>query len=157
MIVSIREFAISGRFGPVSIGMSREQVTEELGQPDGKMNLSRPCTGIHYSMYEFFFDEGGRLKAIQNDHCDPEHPDSVEYKGDRFQVDPRVLRSTPRHTLASVQEVLKREGVPHTLVEYFGRTVIQLPSKVILDFDDEQNDRSIIGIRCLPEHENAWP
>ena len=90
--ISIKQLCVTGKFGPVTLGMNKAEVIKALGDPDGTIDVSRPNSGIHYSMYEFFFDGEDRLFGFQNDHCDPEYPEGVEYKGLGFEVDPWIFR-----------------------------------------------------------------
>jgi hypothetical protein len=150
MIISLKDFALTGNFGPVRIGMSKNEVIQLLGRPSGEATLNAGHVDVQYGNYEFFFDRGNVLYAIQNDRCDPKFPKMVEFRNRRFKIDPWVLRAPLTHTLTRVGGQLEREGIPHSIVDYFGRTVIQFPSKVVLDFSDEGDDPPIIGIRFWP-------
>jgi hypothetical protein len=150
MIISMKDFALTGNFGPVKIGMSKNDVIELLGQPSGESALYAGHVGVCYGRYEFFFDQGDILYAIQNDSCDPNFPRHVEFRNKRFKIDPWVLRTPLTHTLTRVGGKLERESIPHSLIDYFGRTAIQFPSKVVLDFSDEGDDPPITGILFFP-------
>jgi hypothetical protein len=150
MIISMKDFALTGKFGPVRIGMSKDDVIGLLGRPTGEAKLNAGHVDVQYGNYEFFFDKGHILYAIQNDRCNPKNPESVEYKNKRFKIDPWVLRTPRAHTLTRVGGQLEREGIPHSLIDYFGRTAIQFPSKVVLDFSEEGDDPPITAICFFP-------
>lgn len=158
MKISIKSFIKSGKFGPVQIGMRREAVISHLGEPDGRIAVTEPQTGIAYGRYEFFFDEAGRLYAIQNDNFNPRYPELTHYRNEHFQIDPWFIGATTAITLGEVEKMLAAEATPFRRIEYWGRTVIKIESSdMIIDFDGDIADirqKSLTGIRLWKTH--AW-
>lgn len=67
--INLRDFALTGEFGPVKIGMTKKQVIDLLGEPEADQDFGTGYTGLLYSWYEFFFEtDTGILDSIQNDH-----------------------------------------------------------------------------------------
>ncbi len=160
--VNIKNFALTGQFGPVQIGMHREEVERLLGEPDGRTSWNsapEEPDHIYYSRYEFFFEKS-ILVAVQNDNFFPQWPELVRYESKTFKIDPWILDASPKTTLSEVIERLDAENIAFEQIEYFERPGIQLASGVVLDFDDWDEDehdtepplerRELIAIRYFP-------
>ena len=139
-IISLKEFALTGQFGPVQIGMTEEEVLDLLGEPEKTLNLSKPYEGIAYNWYEFFFvKKTGKLYGIQNDHLQfdcSNHEEMILFKNEKFKVDTWFIEVNRELTRRDVRKILKEERIPFTEKEHFEDTVFLFESGVYLDFDN---------------------
>lgn len=89
--ISLKDFALTGEFGPVKVGMHRDEIVNVLGEPEGEQDFGTGFGGIVYAWYEFFYDSDTKgLSAIQNDHLQADcsnHKDCILYKNSHFEVD----------------------------------------------------------------------
>jgi hypothetical protein len=59
MMFKLKEVLIEGKFGPISLGDSKEKVLEVLGEPDDEHgSLTEGYSGVFYGDMEVFFFEG---------------------------------------------------------------------------------------------------
>ncbi len=163
-VIKITDFLKTGKFGSVEIGDSTEDVIKKLGKPSGTMNLREPYTGIHYSMYEFVFDESG-LSSIQNDHFNPKGPSMMEFSNEKIQIDPEFLKADKIKTFCDIESHLIKLNLTYSKVENCDRMVLKMASGVFFDFynddwdamDDDFNkledykNSELIGIRYYPK------
>lgn len=139
--INLKEFALTGDFGPVKIGMIKEQVIELLGEPDSDNDFGSGFTGLLYSWYEFFFDKKTKiLKSIQNDHlqadCE-EHKENILFKNDKIEIDIWFLKLNQDLTRREVKEILQKQEISFSEEEYWGNEIIRFESGVYLDFDNK--------------------
>ncbi len=150
--IKILDFLRTGIFGTVEINDSVETVIGKLGKPDGKINVSNPQQGIHYSMYEFMFFEN-KLESIQNDHFDPEFPELMEFKNETFDLNSAFLKADQMKTISDIEIELKKLNIEYKIIDYWGRKAIKTIGNVVIDFDDEKGFE-LIGIRYYPTIED---
>ncbi|WP_299104111.1 hypothetical protein [uncultured Tenacibaculum sp.] len=139
--INLKEFALTGDFGPVKIGMTKEQVIELLGEPDSDNDFGSGSTGLLYSWYEFFFDKKTKiLKSIQNDHlqadCE-EHKENILFKNDKIEIDIWFLKLNQDLNRREVKEILQKQEISFSEEEYWGNEIIRFESGVYLDFDNK--------------------
>ena len=150
--VLLKDFAATGRFGLIEMGMSKVEVTNFLGSPGGEAELLLPgSTGMLYGWYEFLFIDD-KLILIQNDHYDPQDPTAVEFRNDRFEVDPWFLRTALPIKFLDVIRNLESDGISYELVNLYGVKVLMLPSGFYFDFEQESGkleERPLIGFRYV--------
>lgn len=169
-IIKITDVLKTGHFGPVRIGDSKETVIEKLGEPDGIINVSPPSTGIHYSMYEFLFHEN-KLRYFQNDNFKTKYPEHMEYKNNKIEIDPELLRADPPKVLGEMATLLKRQDILFQIIDCWKRKAISFANGIILDFNDEKWDQKandwvktknlnvnkLMGFRFYPEIHPTHP
>src|SRR5690349_209628 len=100
--VSLRDFAITGKFGPIQLGMTRAEIEQLLGAPElwGTEEQCEVATIWRYSEIEFYF-ANHMLKMIFTDHG------SLADGGDTCDIEPWIIRrGLPRHEF----EAALREG-----------------------------------------------
>jgi hypothetical protein len=141
IIISLKDFILTGKFGPVEIGMAKEEVIAVLGEPDDDHDFNGESGGLWYFWYEFFyFIDSGRVFAFQNDHVSPEHyyPDEdwMHFKNDHFEIDPWFLVERRDYTFTEVVEVLRMEGIPFQEKKGFELDILRFESGVTMDFED---------------------
>lgn len=151
--VSIKEFIRTGDFGPVKLGMSKDEVIDLLGNPDSDNKIRKTGSILLYSWYELFFDNEKVLKSIQNDHYQPNLPNTYKFSNAKFRIEPWILNADETQTIDSIAHRLKDVGIDYEKEFYYERYVLRAKSGVIVDFDDEENNngiRRLIGVRYWP-------
>ena len=159
MKISLKDFVLTGLFGPVTIGMPIDEVTSILGEPTFRRETQWDFKFINYGWYEFFFFEDS-LYSIQNDNVYNPYlfqPELYEFRNLHFEIDPWLFRTRPWHTFTTTIQLLGEARIPYHLEDYYGRTLIWLASKVYFDFEaDEGDDPPIIGIRYYPNSSSPF-
>jgi hypothetical protein len=149
MLISIKEFAKTGNFGPVRTGMNRSQVTGFLGAPDDTWDDAIGNSGLLYGGYEFlFFDDA--LIIIQNDWVDLHHLDTVYWGNDCFKIDPWILAGKRGTSVAEILLVCREDGVECEIIEYYGRAGLRTKCGVVLDFGEPDGDGTLRAICFAP-------
>ena len=80
MIIDIKKFALSGKFGFFGNGVRKSNVVTTLGEPDDGADHRKTEIEITFAGYELFFYFEKKLFAIQIDNYDPSDEDSYSYK-----------------------------------------------------------------------------
>lgn len=129
--ISLLEFIKTGRFGPVSLGMSRHDVFALFGKPDvvGAGNLeTRLCK---YGDIEFHFQaKTGLLYLIWSDH--------IPFPGERsrrIRLDPWLFNGNRRPSKDAIGKGLTEHGVNFQYREIESETV---PGLTILPPDENE-------------------
>lgn len=140
-IIKLKDFALSGEFGPVKIGMTKKQVIDHLGTPEDEQDFHTGFTGLYYGWYEFFFfPNTGILDSIQNDHLQTDlsrHAD-IHFKNEKIEIDTWFMKHNEDLTRGEVKEILNAQEIPFTEEEYWGNDIIKFKSGVYLDFDNRE-------------------
>lgn len=64
-IIYLKDFVLTGQFGPVKLGMSKEEMIQVLGQPDDDIDYDTGSCGLYYGWYEFFyFKDSEKINGI---------------------------------------------------------------------------------------------
>lgn len=150
MLISIKDFAVTGHFGPVQIGMTTLQVTTLLGTPGDTGDFGGGNSGLIYGGYEFlFFDD--RLIGMQNEWIDFSDPKCVSWRNDNIKIDPWILTGERGTKFAEILSACQEDRVPCETIEYYGRPGLRMKSGVILDFGPPEGDGILIAIRYSPK------
>ena len=175
--IYLKNFALTGEFGPVKIGMTKDEVIQIMGEPETDQDFGTGSSGLLYSWYEFFYDtKTGILNSIQNDHLQADcsnHDESIIFKNDKIEIDTWFLKLNQDLTRSDVKKALKKQEISFIEEEYWGSDIIRFESGVYLDFDDRdgvwgideegtvEKDKSVViqnsenfvlnGIRYFPE------
>ena len=111
--VSLKELIESGRYGPLRLGVSREQVESFLGAPDdwsaGPCKFSQ-ATILKYGDVEFHFDP--RDDSLWLIHLEQFEAPSG---GKSVSLDPWVIR--PSLTVSEMEECLSRSGIRYQVTD----------------------------------------
>ncbi len=138
--ISLKHFALTGEFGLVKVGMTKQQVIQFLGKPDYEQDLSTGFTGLLYAWYELFFETKTEiLWSIQNDHlqeCENHH-EMICFKNDKVEIDTWFLTINQDITRKQVKETLLKENISFTEEMYCNEKIIRFDSGVYLDFDNQ--------------------
>ena len=104
MNLKLKEILIEGKFGPISLGDSKEKVLEVLGEPDDKHGgLTEGYSGVFYGDMEVFFYEG--FVDLFHIHKFEGHP----RLSDRLNFDPWIV--TRNMPLSDFVEILRKEEI----------------------------------------------
>ena len=114
--VSLREFLVTGRFGPIELGTHEDQVASLFGEPDLKGGTSRKHRRPSiwkYGSFEFHFDL--KLRLVTLIHAD--HFETL-VGGGELAIDPWVLsgqlqRRAAEQSLDEAQISYQLRAYPH--------------------------------------------
>jgi hypothetical protein len=159
--VYLKEFITTGKFGPIALGTSIDEVIIILGEPDDKIEYDNGHCGITYAWYEFFYKrDTGVLYAIQNDHLAAfpnrktkrvNNKKDICFKNDYFEINIWFLKKGKYLTFAEVIDNLKKEKIEFEIAKgYSNESIIKFKSGVTLDFDD------LSGLASFGEDSNDW-
>ena len=164
MIISLKDFALTGQFGPVKVGMSKKEVISLLGTPDNDEDLGSGFSEIAYSWYEFFFDDhSDKLYGIQNDALEDGHKDSIFFKNKHFEIDTWIIEVGKLLTYRDVKAQLKAEGISFDEKEKYDRPHFYFESGAYLDFGKDEGGSTLEGnkwIKIPPKEYDSvedWP
>lgn len=104
--INLRDFFLTGWFGPITLGMTRQQIAEAAGDPvTWGPEEYRSTSGIwRYGTMEFYFPRGGdALVMIFTDYLDPVNG------GEAFWIDPWIVSAGVR--LEDAESLLATEGL----------------------------------------------
>ncbi|MFC5048423.1 hypothetical protein ACFSTE_13790 [Aquimarina hainanensis] len=64
MIISIKDFVLTGRFGAISIGMHKDEVIDYLGTPYKISDYKNGRFGLYYNGFRFLYATSCKIYAI---------------------------------------------------------------------------------------------
>ncbi|MEO0468920.1 MAG: hypothetical protein AAF206_04805 [Bacteroidota bacterium] len=142
--IYLKQFALTGEFGPVKLGMSKTEVLALLGKPDGDIDLGKAFSSLQYGWYEFFFiKKTGTLESIQNDHLQAQFTHgnrTINFKNDTFEIDPWFVKAGQDISRKEVKNILRAEGLSFAEEESGGSEIIRFDSGITLDFDNRDGE-----------------
>jgi hypothetical protein len=137
--ISLREFTLTGNFGPIKMGMSRNEIVDLLGQPEAENDYGESC-GLNYGWYEFFYwGESLKLYGVQNDHLEADcdnHNEMILFENEKFKIDIWFLSVGKDITYKEVKDILNKEKLEYIEeVPYKnGPDTLKFKSGVYFDF-----------------------
>ena len=161
MTISFKDFILSGRFGPVYIGMPIDELKQLFGEPGDSHDSGAGTALLFYEGFEFYYyTETNTLYAIQNDNVQYEHPDAkgnvFQFRGD-IQIDTWFIQFGEPLSYQQVLEHLRAENIPFEEHHKSDYDELKFPSGVTMDFENwkddegkvilERNEASLNGIR----------
>lgn len=140
MTISLKDFILTGQFGPVHIGMSVDELKQHLGKP-GDVHESEAGGILFYNGFEFYYyTDSYTLHGIQNDNLRYEGPDQksacLYYFNEAILVDTWFIEFGEPLNYQQVLERLKQEGIPfekHARDDY---DELKFPGGVTFDFEN---------------------
>ncbi|ACU61879.1 hypothetical protein [Chitinophaga pinensis] len=161
MTVSLRDFILTGKFGPVTLGMTIEEVMDILGKPDGLTEYDNGHSEVYYAYYEFFFlTESRILYGIQNDHLATfpniktgrvNNKRDICFSNDKFTIDTWLLKKNRYMVFKEVFNRISEEGIEFTLERtYDDYRGICFTSNVKLGFNDNS------GVSSYDKASDTW-
>jgi hypothetical protein len=145
--ISLKDFVLNGNFGPVKIGITRDDVVNLLGEPEGEGDFGSGYGGLQYARYEFFYDKKnkGRIYAMQNDNLAifpnlktkrVNNKYAICFSNDHVTIDIWFLKKGRYLTYKDVVEILKKEKINYEVIEKQGVPIFKFASGVEMDFYD---------------------
>lgn len=146
LTVSLKAFITTGRFGPIGLGSTIEQVKEAFGAPEQWTgpDFTKGHGIITYAWYEFFYYTDTRLVyGIQNDHLSAfpntatmrvNNKRDICFTNDKFTIDIWFLKKNRLMTYQQVVTALAKEGIGYTSGWYYDGVQVRLDSGVKIDF-----------------------
>ena len=144
VIIQLKEFIKSGKFGPITIGSTKDDITNLFG---GKFDFGdfEESQIIKYGWYEFFYwTATGKVFGIQNDHLQADfsgHNAMINFKNRFWTIDKWFLKENKNITFAQVVEYLDQENIPFNIVPAYegcDENIIKcVNSHVTFDFANE--------------------
>lgn len=127
--IRLKDFATTGKFGPVGLGMTIEEVIEFLGPPECTTEYSGGHAEIIYAYYEFFYQSPDNiLNGIQNDHLASlpnlktgrvNNKSDICFQNDNFNIDIWFLKKNRFLTFKQVVANLEKEKISFEIVTDF--------------------------------------
>jgi len=161
MNIEIKDFALTGQFGPITIGDSKERIISLLGTPSNEASLGDNGTTIFYGSYEFFIDTNNALYAIQNDGLlntwenNSKILPAFEFYNKHITIIPWLIKNNKLLTYRDVLSELKKSSFNYKEVTYYERHSIHLPSRFVIDFEEETKDlmkKTVSAYLFWPSH-----
>lgn len=149
--VKLKEFLRTGKYGPVGLGMSSEDVKAALGFPDvvGETRGKKPRPALFkYGDWEFHFaprqGQGDRLVLIFTDDFD------VPSGGSKVKLDPWVIESGL--PLEAAEKEFDRAGLKYRRSQPAhlpGTTILAIEGGASLSFSDVGFDSRPPGLYAI--------
>jgi len=148
-IISLKDFIITGQFGPVTIGMTKDEVIKTLGKPDSDNDYGAGSGGLMYAWYEFFYSKDSlTIDGIQNDHLTTwpgskrqkikDHQEAICFQNDSISIDIWFLKVGKDITYGEVINILRTEQIPfEEMNDQDQGHLIKFKSGVTMDFNDQ--------------------
>ena len=158
--VSLKEFVLTGEFGPVEVGMHRDEIINLLGEPEADQDFGLGFNGLLYGWYEFFYYTDTKiLSSMQNDHLMAvfsNHNECIHFQNENIKVDIWFLKAGENFTFSEVKEILTKESIPFSEIDKHDYFEFHFESGVTMDFvslkDEAKRDQLVLnGIRYFPE------
>lgn len=144
-IISLKDFILTGHFGPIYIGMPMEELKEYLGEPSDHFDSGSGSAVMFYNGFEFYYyTDSNMLYAIQNDNIRHEGPERksahLYYVNNTILVDTWFLEFGKPVTYKKVLERLRQEGIVFEEKARDDYDELVFPSGVTFDFENRKDD-----------------
>lgn len=157
--ISLKEFVLTGKFGPITLGMLKEEVIRHLGEPESDHDFGTGYGCLIYGWYELFYlIDNHEITGIQNDHLltwgmEPDekikvHMESICFRNEYFEIDIWFLRPGEDLTYDQVKTELQSDKI--SFEEYedpISGKRLNFISGVYFDFDNQEDIFSLDGNR----------
>ena len=143
--ISIKDILLTGNFGDVKLGMTKDQVIDILGQPEFDDNTSQKYTGeLIYGNYEFFYwKSNAKILGFINSKLSflgstkKHHKNKIYFSNETFKVDLSFIRIGHANTNREVKKWLVTNNIPfEEKIDDFNNINLYFLSDVILTFID---------------------
>lgn len=147
IIIYLKDFITTGRFGPVELGMTIDQVIKFLGEPEKKELSENGNYVAIYGYYEFLYLKKSQiLYGIQNYNLSNflsmkpgwvNNEEGICFTNNKFTVDIWFLEKNRRLTFLDVVNNLEKEDIDFSIeCGSLGNKLIKCNSGVKIDFWD---------------------
>ena len=136
--ISLKDFILTGNFGRISLGMTKSEVIDYLGNPNETADFGAGASGLFYNGFGFFYwTENSKIFAIQNDNLERLLTEKSEYKlNETVIVDTSFLQFGQILTHKNVIDYLKKENIKFDTLYRGAYDVIKFLSGVTFDFEN---------------------
>ena len=159
-IISLKNFILTGNFGPIALGTEKRQVYEFLGQPNEIVDFGAGMSGLFYNGFEFFYwTENEKIFAIQNDNLNQLLTRKAKYKITKdIIIDTSFLQFGQVLSYENLTQYLSKEKIIFKVISKLEFDIIKFNSGVTFDFENDeannnQNDRQHLKLNGI-RHEN---
>ena len=154
MIISLKEFLLTGKFGAISKGMTKDEIIAYLGKPVEERDFGSGISCLFYNGFEFqYWTKDGELYSIQNDSIGNLFEDFGPYPiNENTKVDISFLCFGKPLSFGNLKQYLTEEKIMFQIVDKDEYDEIVLESGVTFDFKNhdvnQHNDELLLnGIR----------
>lgn len=153
--VNLQDFLRTGNFGPISLGMTHDQIASKLGVPEGWADPFHPdyeLCHLGYGAYpiwtyggiEFFFGELGDTKShltgIYTDHLD-----LMITKGQIVRLNAWLFDRGNNVLLSEMKQALESERIAYKIDETLIYGQLLLESGIMIGYEYDSNAISVIS------------
>ncbi|MEO0041122.1 MAG: hypothetical protein RL329_570 [Bacteroidota bacterium] len=139
LIISLKIFAQTGKFGFVEIEMHKSRVLELLGKPNEEsINLETGVDILLYGSYEFFFFDK-YLIGIQNESLQYYKQNLAQFSNSIFRIDTWFMNGRKERTYKDVVSFLEKEKITYEEQIKHNIIFLYLPSGVSFDFHNHSH------------------
>lgn len=138
--ISLIDFILTGKFGRVSLGMTKKEVIEYLGTPSEDTDFGIGASGLFYNGFEFFYwTDNKELFTIQNDNIETLFANQSNYEfSDKIIVDNSFFFIGQLLTYKNITAYLRKQNIHFNSVDKGKYDEIQFLSGVTFDFENEE-------------------
>ena len=119
--IFLKDFIKTGKFGPLEIGSSKEDVIDFFGEDYDFGNFGETQI-IKYGWWEFFYwTETKKVFAIQNDHLSyncSHHVEMISLNTNKVEMDTWFLKPDKHVTFDNVTKILTEEKIDFKLDKF---------------------------------------
>ncbi len=156
MTISLKDFILTGRFGPIYIGMPMDELKRILGEPGDSHDSGAGTALLFYEGFEFYYEtDRNTLYGIQNDNVQYELPDiqgNVFQFKDDIQIDTWFIQFGKPLSYAQVVGFLRSEKIEFQERDRIDYDELKFPSGVTFDFE---NWKDYTGKQIISREEAA--
>ncbi|MFT3793105.1 hypothetical protein [Flavobacterium sp.] len=136
--IDLKDFLLTGNFGPVVIGMTKDDVIHWLGDPGQVHDFKSGSAVLFYNGFELFYStDDDQLYAIQNDNLYYLFEENAPYPiNEKVSVDTSFLHFGKPLTLGNLKDYLAQQQIDFEIVHKDEYDEIVLESGVKFDFEN---------------------
>lgn len=143
--ISLKDFILTGKFGQISLGMTKSEVVEYLGKPSETADFSSGASGLFYNGFEFFYwTDNEKIFGIQNDNLEQLLTKNTNYKLNKHTiVDTSFFSFSKTLTYRNITEYLTKENITFETVNRGEYDEIKFLSGVTFDFENAEPKQDV--------------
>lgn len=147
MTISLKDFILTGNFGPVYIGMPIDELKKYFGKPGDSYESQSGAGLLFYNGFEFYYYTDNRtVHGIQNDNLRYEGGPEMKhahlyYINDTVLINTWFIEFGKPLSYKLVKETLRQEHIDFEEHEQAGYDELKFPSGVRFDFENWQDNK----------------
>jgi len=144
-IISLKDFILTGNFGQISLGMTKREVIEYLGEPSETIDFGAGVSELFYNGFEFFYwTDNEKIFGIQNDSIEQLFTKNTKYiLNKNTNVDTSFFSFSKTLTYKNLTEYLIKENITFDRVNKGEYDEIKFLSGVTFDFENSEHMENI--------------